>query len=178
MEPVAKSRLRLMVNGEQRELLAPVHHTLLEVLREELGLPGTKHGCELGECGACTVLVDGQPLLSCLTLPIECEGRAIRTVEGMAAGAALHPLQQAFIELGAAQCGYCSPGFLLAAEQLLAANPRPSRQQIAEALAGNICRCTGYLKIFEAVELAAARMRGETAPGPEELASAAEVVRG
>jgi carbon-monoxide dehydrogenase small subunit len=178
MEPVAKSRLRLMVNGEQRELLAPVHHTLLEVLREELGLPGTKHGCELGECGACTVLVDGQPLLSCLTLPIECEGRAIRTVEGMAAGAALHPLQQAFIELGAAQCGYCSPGFLLAAEQLLAGNPRPSRQQIAEALAGNICRCTGYLKIFEAVELAAARMRGETAPGPEELASAAEVVRG
>ena len=178
MEPVAKSRLRLMVNGEQRELLAPVHHTLLEVLREELGLPGTKHGCELGECGACTVLVDGQPLLSCLTLPIECEGRAIRTVEGMAAGAALHPLQQAFIELGAAQCGYCSPGFLLAAEQLLAGNPRPSRQQIAEALAGNICRCTGYLKIFEAVELAAARMRGETAPGPEELASTAEVVRG
>jgi len=178
MEPVAKSRLRLMVNGEQRELLAPVHHTLLEVLREELGLPGTKHGCELGECGACTVLVDGQPLLSCLTLPIECEGRAIRTVEGMAAGAALHPLQQAFIELGAAQCGYCSPGFLLAAEQLLTGNPRPSREQIAEALAGNICRCTGYLKIFEAVELAAARMRGETAPGPEELSAAAEVVRG
>jgi len=178
MEPVAKSRLRLMVNGERRELLAPVHHTLLEVLREELGLPGTKHGCELGECGACTVLVDGQPLLSCLTLPIECEGRAIRTVEGMAAGASLHPLQQAFVELGAAQCGYCSPGFLLAAEQLLAGNPRPSRRQIAEALAGNICRCTGYLKILEAVELAAARMRGETAPGPEELASAAEVVRG
>ena len=173
-----KSRLRLRINGEQRELLAPAHHTLLEVLREELGLPGTKHGCELGECGACTVLVDGQPLLSCLTLPVECEGRAIRTVEGMAAGATLHPLQQAFVELGAAQCGYCSPGFLLAAEQLLTGNPRPSREQIAEALAGNICRCTGYLKIFEAVELAAARMRGETAPGPEELSAAAEVVRG
>jgi carbon-monoxide dehydrogenase small subunit len=173
-----KARIRLIVNGEEREVLAPVHHTLLEVLREELGLTGTKHGCELGECGTCTVLVDGKPVLSCLVLPVEYEGRRITTIEGLAAAGALHPAQQAFVELGAAQCGYCSPGFLLAADALLRDNPRPSRQQIAEALAGNLCRCTGYLKIFEAVELAAARLRGEPAPGAEELAGAAEVVRG
>jgi carbon-monoxide dehydrogenase small subunit len=173
-----KTRIRLRVNGEEREVLAPVHHTLLEVLREELNLTGTKHGCELGECGTCTVLVDGRPILSCLTLPVECEGRPIRTIEGMASCGELHPLQRAFADLGAAQCGYCTPGFLLVAERLLEENPRPTRQQIAEALAGNLCRCTGYLKIFEAVELAAARMRGETAPDAEALARAAEVARG
>jgi len=172
---VEKQRIRLRVNGEERECLAPVHHTLLEVLREELGLMGTKHGCELGECGTCTVLVDGKPILSCLALPIECEGREIRTVEAMA-GAELHPLQQAFAELGAAQCGYCTPGFLLTAEALLKEDPSPERAAIAEALAGNLCRCTGYLKIFEAVELAAARMRGETPPSPVE--TPIEVVRG
>ncbi|HWX25016.1 MAG TPA: (2Fe-2S)-binding protein, partial [Vicinamibacteria bacterium] len=145
--------------GEDREVLAPVHHTLLEVLREEAGLTGTKHGCELGECGTCTVLLDGHPVLSCLVLPIECQGRDIRTVEGMASEGRLHPLQTAFAELGAAQCGYCTPGFLLAAQALLESNPRPSREEIAEALAGNLCRCTGYLKIFEAVELAAQRLR-------------------
>ena len=154
-----KTRIQLKVNGEDREVLAPVHHTLLEVLREELGLPGTKHGCELGECGTCTVLVDGRPILSCLALPVECEGREITTVEGLAAGAALHPLQQAFAELGSAQCGYCIPGFLLSAAALLRERPQPTRQQIAEATAGNLCRCTGYLKIFEAIELAARRMR-------------------
>jgi aerobic-type carbon monoxide dehydrogenase small subunit (CoxS/CutS family) len=173
-----KLRIPLRVNGEAREALAPVHHTLLEVLREDLGLMGTKHGCELGECGTCTVLVDGRPVLSCVTLPVECEGREVRTVEAMAQGGELHPLQQAFVELGAAQCGYCTPGFLLVAEALLAENPRPTRQEIAEATAGNLCRCTGYLKIFEAIELAAARMRGETAPGAEELTKAAEVIRG
>jgi carbon-monoxide dehydrogenase small subunit len=173
-----KARLRLLVNGEERELLAPVHHSLLEVLREELGLTGTKHGCELGECGACLVLVDGRPVLSCVTLPIECQGREITTVEGLARGPELHPLQQAFAELGAAQCGYCTPGFLLAAGALLRQNPRPSRAEIAESLSGNLCRCTGYLKIFEAVELAAARLRGETAPDALELARRAEVVRG
>jgi carbon-monoxide dehydrogenase small subunit len=156
-------RIRLRVNGEEREALAPVHHTLLEVLREQLGLMGTKHGCELGECGTCAVLLDGQPVLSCVTLPVECEGREIRTVEGMADGATagLHPLQQAFVELGSAQCGYCIPGILLTAEALLDQNPAPTRDQIAEALGGNLCRCTGYLKIFEAIELAAVRIRGE-----------------
>jgi carbon-monoxide dehydrogenase small subunit len=154
-----KARLRLKVNGEEREVLAPVHHTLLEVLREELALTGTKHGCELGECGTCTVLLDGRPVLSCLTLPVECEGRQVTTVEGMAQGPSLHPLQQAFAELGAAQCGYCTPGFLLAAQALLQEKAAPTRLEIAEALAGNLCRCTGYLKIFEAVELAAERMR-------------------
>jgi aerobic-type carbon monoxide dehydrogenase small subunit (CoxS/CutS family) len=173
-------RLRLKVNGEEREVLAPVHHTLLEVLREELALTGTKHGCELGECGTCTVLVDGQPVLSCVALPIECEGREITTIEGMARDGQLHPLQQAFVETGAAQCGYCTPGFLLAADALLKQNPRPTRQEIAEYSAGNLCRCTGYLKIFEAIELAAARMRGEKAPDAAELTARAEteIVRG
>jgi carbon-monoxide dehydrogenase small subunit len=163
-------RIQLSVNGEEREVLAPVHHTLLEVLREELGLTGTKHGCELGECGTCTVLLDGRPVLSCLALAVECEGREITTVEGLAGAAELNPLQRAFAETGAAQCGYCTPGFLLAADALLKTTPRPSRQEIVEALAGNLCRCTGYLKIFEAVELAAARMRGETPelPAPAE----------
>ena len=166
MSLLEKARLKLRVNGEDREVLAPVHHTLLEVLREDLGLMGTKHGCELGECGTCTVLVAGLPILSCLALPIECEGREITTIEAMAQGGVLHPLQQAFAELGAAQCGYCIPGFLLTADALLKANASPTRQQIAEATAGNLCRCTGYIKIFEAIERAAARMRGETLGPP------------
>src|SRR5262249_13498086 len=136
----------------------------LEVLREELALTGTKHGCELGECGTCTVLIDGRPVLSCLVLPIECEGREITTIEGVAAPA-LHPLQQAFADLGAAQCGYCTPGFVLTAAALLAEKPAATRQEIAEATAGNLCRCTGYLKIFEAIEAAAEAMR--TRPRPE-----------
>jgi len=157
--PVDRHVIALDVNGERRELLLPVHKTLLEVLREDMQLTGTKHGCELGECGTCTVLVDGKPELSCLLLPIQVEGRAITTIEGMAGGGQLHPLQQAFAELGAAQCGYCSPGILLASKSLLETNPRPSRDEIREALAGNLCRCTGYTKILEAVELAAGRMQ-------------------
>jgi aerobic-type carbon monoxide dehydrogenase small subunit (CoxS/CutS family) len=151
-------RIALTVNDEAREALVPVHKTLLEVLREDLGLTGTKHGCELGECGTCTVLVDGEPVLSCLVLPVEIEGRRITTVEGMAQGGRLHPLQQAFAELGAAQCGYCTPGILLTATALLADRPSPTRQEVKEALAGNLCRCTGYTKILDAVELAALRM--------------------
>jgi len=155
-----RTRLTLMVNGEEREVIVPVHKTLLEVLREDLNLTGTKHGCELGECGTCTVLIDGEPALSCLALPIECQGRAIKTVEGMAEGSQLHPLQQAFAELGAAQCGYCTPGILLTAEALLEDNPTPTRDEVRYALAGNLCRCTGYTKILDAVELAALRMKG------------------
>jgi aerobic-type carbon monoxide dehydrogenase small subunit (CoxS/CutS family) len=151
-------RIALTVNDEAREALAPVHKTLLEVLREDLGLTGTKHGCELGECGTCTVLVDGEPVLSCIVLPVQVEGRQITTVEGIAQGGHLHPLQQAFAELGAAQCGYCTPGILLTATALLAERPSPTRQEVKEALAGNLCRCTGYTKILDAVELAALRM--------------------
>ena len=155
---VQREIIALDVNGERRELLLPVHKTLLEVLREDMQLTGTKHGCELGECGTCTVLVDGRPELSCLLLPVQVEGKAITTIEGMATGSTLHPLQQAFAELGAAQCGYCTPGILLSAKSLLETNTKPSRDEIREALAGNLCRCTGYAKILEAVELAAGRM--------------------
>jgi aerobic-type carbon monoxide dehydrogenase small subunit (CoxS/CutS family) len=166
----AKSHVGFFVNGERVEAAFAPHKTLLEVLREDLGLTGTKHGCELGECGTCAVLVEGKPVLSCLYLGLECEGRRVETVEGMASAAGLHPLQRAFADLGAAQCGYCTPGFLLTARALLDANPRPSRTEIQEALAGNLCRCTGYVKIFEAVELAAAWMRGEDArPSQEAL---------
>ncbi len=159
----SKASIALRVNGEPVEVSFAPYKTLLEVLREDLQLTGTKHGCELGECGACAVLVDGRPVLSCLVLGLECQGRAVETIEGMASATGLHPLQKAFAELGAAQCGYCTPGFLLTARALLDANPSPSFRQIQESLAGNICRCTGYIKIFEAVELAAARLRGEAA---------------
>ena len=160
--------VRFRVNGEPVEAAFAPHKTLLEVLREDLRLTGTKHGCELGECGTCAVLVDGKPVLSCLYLGVECEGRHVETVEGMAGAAGLHPLQKAFADLGAAQCGYCTPGFLLTARQLLESNPMPTREEIKEALAGNLCRCTGYIKIFEAVELAAAWMRGEEAEPPKD----------
>jgi len=159
LRDVERVVLTLDVNGEARQLLVPSHKTLLEVLREDMQLTGTKHGCELGECGTCTVLIDGKPQLSCLLLPIQLQGRAITTIEGMANGSDLHPLQVAFAELGAAQCGYCTPGILLAARSLLEENPRPARDEIREALAGNLCRCTGYTKILQAVELAAGRMR-------------------
>lgn len=159
LHDVERVVLQMDVNGEKRELLVPVHKTLLEVLREDMQLTGTKHGCELGECGTCTVLVDGKPELSCLLLPIQLRGRAVTTIEGMADGSQMHPLQAAFAEVGAAQCGYCTPGILLSARSLLEANPRPTRDEMREALAGNLCRCTGYVKILEAIELAAERMR-------------------
>jgi len=159
--PTTLTTLTLEINGEKHPVVFPTHHTLLEVLREECGLTGTKHGCELGECGTCTVLIDGRAVLSCLVLAAELEGRSIQTVEGLQEGNTLHPLQAAFADLGAAQCGYCTPGILMAAKALLAANPNPSRDDIREALAGNLCRCTGYTKIIEAVEGAAAKLRGE-----------------
>lgn len=161
MAPDGFTALSLEVNGEDRPVVFPTHHTLLEVLREECGLTGTKHGCELGECGTCTVLVDGQPVLSCLVLAAEMEGRSIETVEGLQEGNRLHPLQAALADLGAAQCGYCTPGILMAARALLDETPSPTRDEIRAALAGNLCRCTGYHKIVEAVEGAAALLRGE-----------------
>ena len=163
-----KAHIEFTCNGDAVEVAFAPHKTLLEVLREDMGLMGTKHGCELGECGTCAVLVDGRSALSCLVLGLDAEGRSVETVEGMASPDGLHPLQETFADLGAAQCGYCTPGFLLVAKELLAANASPTRDEIKEALSGNLCRCTGYIKIYEAVELAAARMRGEEAELPRE----------
>jgi carbon-monoxide dehydrogenase small subunit len=156
---MVKQLMTFHVNGETHQVAASPAHTLLEVLREELDLTGTKHGCELGHCGACTVLVGGTPILSCLMLAVEAQEQEIVTVEGLARDNTLHPLQLAFAERGAAQCGYCTPGFLISGAHLLATNMNPTRDEIKEALAGNLCRCTGYTKIIEAVELAAERMR-------------------
>ena len=165
--PREKLRLAFQVNGEPRDLVVDACKTLLEVLREDMGLTGTKHGCELGECGACAVLVDGELVLSCLVAAFECQGRDVSTVERLRDGPQLHPLQAAFADHGAAQCGYCTPGMLLAAKWLLDKNPGASRAEIAEALSGQLCRCTGYLQIFDAVEDAARAMRGEATQGPK-----------
>jgi aerobic-type carbon monoxide dehydrogenase small subunit (CoxS/CutS family) len=156
---MSKQLCTLKVNGDTRTVAADGHHTLLEVLREELGLTGTKHGCELGECGACTVLVNGMPVLACLTLPQQIEDAEITTVEGLAVGAELSPIQTAFAEQGAAQCGYCTPAMMLSAKALLAGNPTPTRDEIAHAISGNLCRCTGYTAIYEAIEQAALMMQ-------------------
>ena len=156
-------QIRLTLNGEPAVAYFPPYKTLLEILREDLNLTGTKHGCELGECGACAVLVDGQPQLSCLVLALECEGRSVETVEGLGRGPQLHPLQAAFADLGAAQCGYCTPGILMTAKALLLKEPAPSRERIKEAISGNLCRCTGYQQIFEAIEEAARRIGEENA---------------
>ena len=155
-----KRLLRLKVNGELKEVATETSKTLLEVLREDLGLTGTKHGCEVGECGTCTVLIDKQPILSCLVLGVESEGAEIVTVEGLMKDGRPHPLQRAFADSGATQCGYCIPGIILTAKSLLDENPRPSRDEIREALSGNLCRCTGYVKILDAVEQV---VRGEVA---------------
>ncbi len=150
MEPVT-----LQINGATHRLFVAPHRTLLETLREDLGLTGTKHGCELGECGACTVLVDGTPTLSCLTLTVEASGSEIVTIEGIGTVAHPHPLQRAFAEFGAAQCGYCTPGMILTAKALLDHRARPGPDEIGEAIAGNMCRCTGYLPIIRAIAAAA-----------------------
>jgi carbon-monoxide dehydrogenase small subunit len=151
--------VRLTVNGDRCEAGVPEHFTLLEALRYSLGLTGSKQGCDKGDCGACTVLVDGQPVLSCITPVWEAEGRAVTTVEGLARAEGLHPLQDAFEVYGAAQCGFCTPGILMSAWGLLLHNASPTRPEIQEALAGNLCRCTGYTKILEAVEQAALTLR-------------------
>ncbi len=155
-----KHRVTLNVNGRLEELLVEANQTLLQVLRQELGLTGAKHGCGEGECGACTVLLDGRPINSCLVLAVQADGRQVTTIEGLATGSRLHPLQEAFIEQGAIQCGFCTPGMILTAKAFLDENPNPSRQDIRAAISGNLCRCTGYQKIVEAVE-AAARAGGK-----------------
>jgi carbon-monoxide dehydrogenase small subunit len=152
------AHIRLTLNGEETDVSFAPYKTLLEVLREDLGHTGTKHGCELGECGACAVLLEGKPVLSCLLLAIECDKKSVLTVEGLVKDGKLHPLQEAFADLGAAQCGYCTPAILVTAKALLDQNPHPSRDQIRQALSGNLCRCTGYLQIFEAVEAAMVRI--------------------
>ena len=154
--------VRLRVNGDLHQVGVPTHFTLLEALRYSLGLTGSKQGCDKGDCGACTVLADGIPTLACLTPVWEAEGRQIVTVEGLATADGPHPLQDEFDRNGAAQCGFCTPGILCSAVALLEANPAPSRDEIQEALAGNLCRCTGYAKIYDAIESAAARLDDST----------------
>jgi aerobic-type carbon monoxide dehydrogenase small subunit (CoxS/CutS family) len=161
------SLTHFVVNNDRREIGVPSHWTLLEALRYGLGLTGSKQGCDKGDCGACTVLLDGEPTLSCITPVLDAEGRDVRTVEGLATAEGAHPLQTAFGECGAAQCGFCTPGILMSAAALLERNTSPTRDEVKHALAGNLCRCTGYTKIFEAVELAAARLREMDEPDQE-----------
>ncbi len=156
-----KRILKLHINGEEFEILTEVHRTLLEVLREDLGLTGTKRGCDLGTCGACTVLINGRPSLSCLTLAVDVQGKKIMTIEGLSHDGELHPLQTAFVEKGAIQCGFCTPGMVMSAKALLDENPHPTEEEIRLAMAGNLCRCTGYNKIMQAVKLAAKRAAEE-----------------
>jgi carbon-monoxide dehydrogenase small subunit len=151
-------RIKLTVNGEEREAEAADHESLLTVLREDLGLPGSKNACEQGECGSCSVLMDGELVCACLVLGAASAGRNVQTVESLSAGETLHPVQRAFVDAGAVQCGFCTPGLIVATYALLQKNPEPSDKEVREALSGNICRCTGYGKILEAVERASAAM--------------------
>lgn len=153
-----KQLVELNVNSETYGLAVEPQETLLEVLRDHLRITGTKEGCGTGECGSCTVLMDRSPVLSCLTLAVDCEGMKIVTIEGLAEGTDLTPVQEAFLEQGAVQCGFCTPGMVLATTALLESNPRPAKQAIVKALEGHLCRCTGYNKIMEAVELAAEKL--------------------
>jgi carbon-monoxide dehydrogenase small subunit len=155
--------IQVTVNGELCQRVVPVHRTLADFLRRDLAMTGTKVGCDTGDCGACTVLLDGKPVASCIVLAVEANGRTVQTVEGLAAGADLHPLQNAFVERGAIQCGYCTPGMLMVAKALLDENPSPTDREVRDALAGNLCRCTGYVRIVDAVLHAAAGQ--ETATG-------------
>jgi aerobic-type carbon monoxide dehydrogenase small subunit (CoxS/CutS family) len=163
VESQKSAHLRMTLNGEQVDFSFAPYKTLLEILREDLGHTGTKHGCELGECGACAVLLDGKPVLSCLVLGVECDSKTVLTVEGLGLDGHLHPLQDAFADLGAAQCGYCTPAILVTAKALLEEHPHATRDQIRAALSGVLCRCTGYLQIFEAVEAAMVKIAEQNA---------------
>ena len=154
---MAIHRITLTVNGEYEQVDVPSQLTLLQMLREKLALTGTKNGCMAGECGACTVLLDGEPVNSCMVLAVECEGKSVLTVEGLAKDGVLDPVQQTIIDHGGVQCGFCTPGILISARALLDRNPNPAEDEIREALVGNLCRCTGYLRIVEAVQDAAVR---------------------
>jgi aerobic-type carbon monoxide dehydrogenase small subunit (CoxS/CutS family) len=156
-----KRKIRLLVNEQEYELLVGPNKTLLDVLRDDLGLTGTKRGCDSGECGACTVLLEGIPVLSCITLACEVEGKRIQTIEGMAKNGELHPVQKAFVEYGAIQCGFCTPGMVLSAVALLKRNKTPNTAEIKKAISGNLCRCTGYIKIIEAIQKAASSLPSE-----------------
>lgn len=158
-----KRELRITVNGDEYHLLADTRRTLLQVIREDIGLTGTKDGCGAGECGACTVLLEGRPVNSCLVLAHEADGQRVVTIEGLAEGGELHPVQRAFIEAGAIQCGFCTPGMVMSTKALLDRNPHPGREDVIHGLKGNLCRCTGYVKIFDAVE-AASCLLGEGEP--------------
>ena len=156
---MAKEIATFLVNGLEYETIIEPHMLLIDVLRDKMGLTGTKYSCGAGDCGACTVLIEGKPVFSCLTLAVTAKGKSIVTIEGVAAGNELHPIQQAFIDCGAIQCGFCTPGMVLSAKALLDEEPEPTRDEIRTFLAGNLCRCTGYVKIVDAVESAAATMR-------------------
>jgi aerobic carbon-monoxide dehydrogenase small subunit len=156
-----KQEMTFNVNGEQYIVQVDMRRTLLEVLRETLGLTGTKEMCNKGDCGGCTVIMDGRPVLSCLMLAVEAQGKKIVTIEGLADGYKLHPIQQAFVETGAIQCGYCTPGFIMSAKALLDRNAHPTEDEIREGLANNICRCTGYVQIIEAVQAASKALGGK-----------------
>jgi carbon-monoxide dehydrogenase small subunit len=147
--------IMLSINGERRQLAVEGYRTLLDTLRNEAGLTGTKKGCDVGDCGACTVILDGKPVCSCLVLAVETDGAAVQTIEGLGKNGKLHPLQESFVRYGGAQCGFCTPGMIMMAKALLDANPAPSEEEIRFAVAGNICRCTGYTKIIEAIQAAA-----------------------
>jgi carbon-monoxide dehydrogenase small subunit len=153
--------INLKVNNQPYRLAVPPHRTLLEVIREDLGLTGTKEGCGLGDCGACTVLMDGQTVNSCLVLAAEADGKEITTIEGLAEGDRLHPIQQAFVDHGGLQCGFCTPGMILSAKALLDKNPHPTEEEIRQGISGNLCRCTGYTKIIESIKAAAEEMGGK-----------------
>jgi aerobic-type carbon monoxide dehydrogenase small subunit (CoxS/CutS family) len=155
-----KTIIQLTVNGEPVEAAVEPNQTLLQFLRDDLGLTGTKHGCGLGDCGACTVIVDGMPVNSCLVLAVQAAGREVLTIEGLAENGKLHPIQQAFVDKGAIQCGFCSPGMILSAKALLDENPKPTEHEIRTAISGNLCRCTGYQKIVEAVQEAVKTIEG------------------